>query len=551
MDGVMDRLVALVVESEDWLVQRVLDYAKQTGYVKYTSTLAEAWRMSIAGLTESLVKAVEVHQSIPELHPDEDFSRDPIASFGKLEAQRHRARGITIEMFLGLMKYYQQSYIDLVMREGYDTEREELYRLYLQRFFDRIEIGFTTEWNLQTESDKLEELRSCNRTVTNEKNKYLTIFESMRDPVVLYDSELRIRNYNHAAATFFVDSPTPGCAYYTDEAPAVELPWLTEIVGDFVASEDETRELERCAMTARGDRIFLVKLTRMLDVSEKFTGIVAMFDDLTERKRLERSMALVQKHEAIGQLAGGIAHEITAPVQSVVGNLGYVRYALEQVESAIAGSCVDEVALSRVVEETLEGMDRIRKIATAVSEFADTESCEREAHDINLAIRHSITVIGSRLNGVADLVLDLDADLPALHCHTGEINQAILSVLINAVQAIEDRCKTQGTDERGRITISSRYRKGVFEIRIADTGLGIPAEHRDRVMNPFFSTREVGMGLGQGLAIARSVVEDRHGGELGFETRQGKGTVFHLRIPGPDAQSCREEECVSVEDAAH
>jgi hypothetical protein len=116
---------------------------------------------------------------VPELLPDEDYTSDPIASFGIIGAKRHRRRGVSLSMFLGLMKYYRQSYIDLVVRAGFGIEEERRYRLFIDRFFDRIEIGFCTEWKSSTENRMLEELQSSNRCMTNEKNKYLSIADEL------------------------------------------------------------------------------------------------------------------------------------------------------------------------------------------------------------------------------------------------------------------------------------------------------------------------------------------------------------------------------------
>ena len=127
-------------------MRRVLDYAKKRDYVQYTSTLAEAWRLSIAGLSAPLLKAWQLSDQPPELGPNDDYHRDPIAAFGMLEAQRHRARGVSLSMFLGLMKYYRQSYHDLVGQAGFDKVLGERCRLFIDRFFDRMEIGFCTEW---------------------------------------------------------------------------------------------------------------------------------------------------------------------------------------------------------------------------------------------------------------------------------------------------------------------------------------------------------------------------------------------------------------------
>ena len=107
-------LKTILQQNEDWLMERILDYAINQGYAKYTSTLKEAWRLSISGLTASIIDGISHHQTIPEMSPEESFVDDPVAIFGVVEAQRHRERGISLGMFLGLLKYYRQSYMDLL-----------------------------------------------------------------------------------------------------------------------------------------------------------------------------------------------------------------------------------------------------------------------------------------------------------------------------------------------------------------------------------------------------------------------------------------------------
>ena len=110
----MKPLRTLILNSEDWLMGRILEYARKREYARYTSTLKEAWRLSISGLSDALVSALETTGASFELGPDEDFTGDPICSFALVESQRHRARGISLAMFLGLMTYYRDSFLDIV-----------------------------------------------------------------------------------------------------------------------------------------------------------------------------------------------------------------------------------------------------------------------------------------------------------------------------------------------------------------------------------------------------------------------------------------------------
>jgi diguanylate cyclase (GGDEF)-like protein/PAS domain S-box-containing protein len=283
----MDVLAELIESSEDGLVARVLEHAKRRDYTRYTSTLMEAWRASIVGLSEAIAAAARTYDGPPELGPDDDYSADPVAAFGILEAQRHRSRGITLAMFLGLMKYYRQAYVDLVMEAPLGPADRDRCRLFLDRCFDRIEIGFCEEWSARSAEAQLEELQTANRHVTNEKNRYLTIFESLDAPVVLLNDGHQAVNMNRAAAVTFLGREVPGSGYYGGSTVSEALSWLEGESRRLGRTESRHRELERRVATREGLRFFRVQLQSLLDVSEKFQGNVAIFEDLTERKRLE------------------------------------------------------------------------------------------------------------------------------------------------------------------------------------------------------------------------------------------------------------------------
>ena len=166
-----------IAEHEEWLMDKILAYAHAQGYVKYTATLREAWRLSISGLSGALLTAIRENTDL-ELNPDDKFVDDSIAEFGIIEARRHRERGVDLGMFLGFMKYYRQSYKDLVLDSGFDSCLKNNWLNLVERFFDRVEIAFSIEWAESDQSRLIEELQGRNRLMTNEKNRYLTIFES-------------------------------------------------------------------------------------------------------------------------------------------------------------------------------------------------------------------------------------------------------------------------------------------------------------------------------------------------------------------------------------
>ena len=120
-------------------------------------------------------------------------------------------------------------------------------------------------------------------------------------------------------------------------------------------------------------------------------------------------------------------------------------------------------------------------------------------------------------------------ELPTVICNLGDVNQVFLNLLINAAHAITDAVK--GTNTRGKIVVSTRLDGDSVEVSISDSGTGVPEEVRTKIFDPFFTTKEVGKGTGQGLALARAVIVDKHGGTITFDTKMGAGTTFFVRLP--------------------
>jgi len=200
-----------------------------------------------------------------------------------------------LKMFLGLMKYYRQAYIDLIKNFIPDADDEAHCNLFLNRIFDRIEIGFCTEWASEDESNSLSELQKSNRLMTNEKNKYLTIFESIPNPVILLNREGKIDNLNFAAVKLFKDNLSPGSQYYRikdDMTPEYLcgmdfyklLPWLKSEVEQFIQDNPEPMVFEKSRQYHDRYQVFRVKLSKNLDISGKYVGTIIILEDITSLK---------------------------------------------------------------------------------------------------------------------------------------------------------------------------------------------------------------------------------------------------------------------------
>lgn len=302
------------------------------------------------------------------------------------------------------------------------------------------------------------------------------------------------------------------------------------------------------------------------------SGIVGAIQDFTERRRMEAERVELQsrlmqtgKLEAIGQLAAGVAHEINTPIQFVGDNLSFLRDSFSGIADLVAAVAAlpDDASpdvfpplladlrrilqridapflleeIPRALSDSAEGIQRVRRIVASMRNFSHPDSAEKTLANLNAAVESTVSICRGEWQRVADLRLDLDPSLPDVPCFPGAVNQVILNLLVNAAHAIRDsRAGAQAT-AKGTIVVRTRLQNDCAVVRVEDDGHGIPESIRPRLFEPFFTTKPVGMGTGQGLFMARNVVVKDHGGEISFETQEGKGTAFvfslPLRPPGP------------------
>ncbi|MBS1123324.1 MAG: hybrid sensor histidine kinase/response regulator [Deltaproteobacteria bacterium] len=245
-------------------------------------------------------------------------------------------------------------------------------------------------------------------------------------------------------------------------------------------------------------------------------------------RRLQIELGVSQKFESLGRLAAGIAHEINTPTQYIQSSLEFLAETIGDLKPESGGETAELFdSMTGAIGDALSGVARVTAIVRSVREYAHTSDTQHDTVDLNRQIRMAAELAKSQYKYSADLVLDL-GELPPVRGHADELGRAILNLVINAAQAIT--AKRDG-GRRGRITITTRATASVVTVSVADTGTGIPDEHRARVFEPFFTTKSLGEGTGQGLAMVRAAIVDRHHGTIDFESVVGAGTTFHLSLP--------------------
>jgi PAS domain S-box-containing protein len=303
---------------------------------------------------------------------------------------------------------------------------------------------------------------------------------------------------------------------------------------------------------------FLAGFTRtpLYDERGVITHYVILGADITEKRDSELKLRVAQKLESVGRLAAGLAHEINTPVQYISDSVFFLRIAFDDLDALSAAyraavtslppTMQTQEALARIeqleaasdleflkqevpkaFERTLDGAARVAGIVRAMKEFAYPDAVEHTPADINHALQTTLTVARGEYKYAA-AVATAFSELPPVTCNVGELNQVFLNLIVNAAHAIHDSGKDAST---GCIRVSTRVEGGLAEIEIADNGCGIDARNLEKIFDPFFTTKEVGRGTGQGLAIARSIIVDKHAGRIDVHSTPGLGTRFVVRLP--------------------
>ncbi|MBU6474783.1 MAG: PAS domain S-box protein, partial [Alphaproteobacteria bacterium] len=386
------------------------------------------------------------------------------------------------------------------------------------------------------------------------------IFNSVADGLLTVDADGEIVAFNKSACSIFgYDRQTIRHKKIGDclqHATAVKyMQDIQDFIGGGVNNLVDAGPQEITGVKSDGGE-FPVELAVTSVLREDGHPVfVNVIRDIAYRKNLERQLVQAQKMEALGSLSSGIAHEINTPTQYVRDNIKFLNDAFQaydgfyrDIESLKAGlpdaarESVDKSAekqdiaffsgeTPQALEQSLEGVGRIIEIVGAIRGFSYPATEDIVYIDLNEALKNTVIVSRNQWKPFTQIKMEFDDSLPPVPCIPGKLTQVILNLIVNATHAIEEKTGDAPDPDNNAITISTAATKKRVTIRVADTGCGIPKENMSKIFNPFFTTKEVGKGTGQGLSISYDIVVKKHGGALTVESEPGKGTTFIIDLP--------------------
>ncbi|MEL6471074.1 MAG: ATP-binding protein, partial [Cyanobacteria bacterium J06623_4] len=324
----------------------------------------------------------------------------------------------------------------------------------------------------------------------------------------------------------------------------------------------------RAAMN-KGAFDFVTKPINSEDLLITFSRSVALSDrekgNRTRLKQAQLQLVQSEKMSSLGQMLAGIAHEINNPVNYVYGNLkparGYVEELIELIElyrqyyptpAPEIKDYIEEIDfdflqedLAKLLDSLEMGATRIRELVLSLRNFSRLDESEKKAVDIHVGIESTLVILNSRLKGTAETskitVIRDYGTLPQVPCHSSQLNQVIMNIVGNAIDALEECAEEGATPQAAEqladealsktIKISTEVREGWARIAIADNGPGMEQETIDKLFDPFFTTKPMGKGTGLGLAISQQIITEKHGGRLSCQSMPGAGSEFVIELP--------------------
>ncbi|MEQ8654456.1 MAG: ATP-binding protein [Kiloniellales bacterium] len=512
-------LLGYLESRQDALVAQAIAVAKSYGYAQYTTTIRAAWVEAIETLTSALGRYLESPLAVGlGLHAEADYVRDPGFEPLRANAKRHRSMGVTLQLYVGLFKHFRNLYLDSL--DGLDGEAAVRARAagQIAAFFDAAELSIVSDWAEDSEEERLQELQARARTIALDKDRYFSIFESLRDPALLLDRQRLLVNANQAAAALFVDAAGAGEIVYlrSTRVRMAPLQALLERANEALKSDSPSLWLD----TPKGRRCFDVGERTIHDAVGNMTlgHVVILHDVTTHRLAVDEAE---RARRAMSRFLATMSHEIRSPLHGVLGATELLREA--EVDESLA--YVDAIeSAGRTLLGTLNNVLDYSKFEARPPQ-ARPQPCELR---LVLDDYARVARIWADRRQVP-LDLSVSGQVPRFAAIDWPLVQQVLTNLVtNAIRHDSGAGVTISLGRRGRYGDGARLR---FEV--ADRGPGVGAKHLDLLFQPFANRSRVAdtsSGSGLGLAISQRLATAM-GGTIGYRKRPQGGALFWFEVP--------------------
>jgi two-component system NtrC family sensor kinase len=377
-------------------------------------------------------------------------------------------------------------------------------------------------------SDTLEqEVSKKTKELKKSEQKYKSLIENAEDIIFTVDYTGNFLSINNYGAQFFGKSQSDIIGHNMSEIlswPSAET--LLLIIQE-VFDTKESRQITHLVIIGDRQCWFSTNLRRLFDEEGNIYAVLGISRDITERRQMEEHSYYTEKLASMGTLAAGVAHEINNPLGVI---LGFTDLLLEK-----SPKDSEEYDLLKTIER--QGLNAKRVVENLLN-FARHKEHKEEFVDINKNIETVLSVMNNTLLVNKILVKkQLEDTLPTVKADSGELQQVFFNIINNAIYAMQGG---------GVLTITTMsFNNDTVEISFADTGHGIKIEHRNRIFDPLFTTKEVGKGTGLGLSVSYGIVT-KHGGAITFETRtkeesEKTGTTFIIAFPAAQSEQAESK----------
>ena len=345
-----------------------------------------------------------------------------------------------------------------------------------------------------------QELAEANRNLAYLKEFSENIIESASVGIVTIDSSLMVKYWNKEMET--MTGIKSSSAY--NRSIITLLPWIKREI--FTQNEQNEMLVQASSLLT-----FKMNISPFKDPSG---GHVVIFEDITEKKRMEEQLQQASKLASLGKLTAGISHEIGNPLASISS-------LVQELKSLGMESGEDREFTSDSLKTINSHIERIAKIVRSLGDFARISTKEKIITNISEILDRTINLVryDKRFKNI-HLVSDID-NIPSLRINPDQIQQVFLNLMLNAIDAMPDG---------GKLMVSMKRKDGSIDISFRDTGAGIDEEIIDRIFDPFFTTKPPGRGTGLGLSICYGIIRE-HNGSINVKSKKGEGTTFTISLP--------------------